>query len=665
MKLAWKIGCITLVPLLAFTLQSCRQVLQTLETHQIAAFMKTNMDAFRADSTLIHQLQKERGLSSLFIGGGAAWDRVAEQQARTDQARTELLPALKAAGLSQEAKSAFEGALNGLSDLREGVHAKREAAQIRAGYSALLRKLLDFQAAAANAPTTKGIGKTFSSLTLLEAAKESSGQLRALMSNLLAVDKPLSPEQRSQLFTLKASIDGNLGSPALVLSPASKGQLKALAQQPEWKEVDRVFDLVIERAAIGKFGVQGQTFFATITRKIDDLGGIVSAELQEAGTRTDTILTDARRELVLAITFNLAVLLVIGILSYRIASSILRSVTATTAMLGTIANGEGDLRRRLEVLTQDEIGEMATLFNRFMDRLQSLVGQLQEHTHTLSSASTELSAISAQMATGAGHTSDRSGLVAAAAEELSTNASSVAAGMEQASASLAMISDSTAQMTSTIAEIAGNSEKGRVTTAKVARQAVGVSQLLKELGQAAQEIGKVTETITTISSQTNLLALNATIEAARAGAAGKGFAVVANEIKALARQTAGATEDIKTRIAAIQVTTAGVVEDIESMVQVIQEVNDTVANIAATIEEQAVTTRNIAGNLSQASSGVADANHRVAQTAAVTQSIAKDILGVNEASAEIAMGTGQVNLSADELSRLAEQLKRLVGNFQV
>ena len=126
---------------------------------------------------------------------------------------------------------------------------------------------------------------------------------------------------------------------------------------------------------------------------------------------------------------------------------------------------------------------------------------------------------------------------------------------------------------------------------------------LQQLGSAAQEIGQVTETITNISSQTNLLALNATIEAARAaGAAGKGFAVVANEIKELARQTAGATEDIKAKISGVQSSTGGAISDIGRIVNVIQEVGGLVANIAAAIEEQATVTRDVAGNIAQARS---------------------------------------------------------------
>ena len=138
---------------------------------------------------------------------------------------------------------------------------------------------------------------------------------------------------------------------------------------------------------------------------------------------------------------------------------------------------------------------------------------------------------------------------------------------------------------------------------------------MQKLGQAAQEIGQVTETITNISAQTNLLALNATIEAARAGTAGKGFAVVANEIKELARQTAEATEDIKARIAGIQDSTGTAISDIGQITTVIKDVGGIVASIAAAIEEQATVTKDVAGNIAQASTGVRDANQHVNQTA--------------------------------------------------
>jgi methyl-accepting chemotaxis protein len=188
---------------------------------------------------------------------------------------------------------------------------------------------------------------------------------------------------------------------------------------------------------------------------------------------------------------------------------------------------------------------------------------------------------------------------------------------------------------------------------------------MNRLGQAAQAIGKVTETITEISSQTNLLALNATIEAARAGSAGKGFAVVANEIKELAQQTAAATEDIKTRIAGVQSSTAGGIAEIEKISKVIRDVSDIVTAIAAAIEEQSTVTRNIARNIGEATTGVRDANVRVSESSQAAQDIAREIAGVDQATREMADGSEHVRASASDLSKLADALQATVSRFQV
>jgi methyl-accepting chemotaxis protein len=177
---------------------------------------------------------------------------------------------------------------------------------------------------------------------------------------------------------------------------------------------------------------------------------------------------------------------------------------------------------------------------------------------------------------------------------MSTNIASVAAGMEQTTSNLAHVSSATEHLTSMIGEIAQDSEKARRITKNATDQTLQVTEKINQLGRAAREIGKVTETIAQISSQTNLLALNATIEAARAGVAGKGFAVVATEIKALAQQTAAATEDIKTRIGGVQTATAMGIAEIGKVSQVISEVNAIVISIAAAIEEQSSATKEIA-----------------------------------------------------------------------
>jgi methyl-accepting chemotaxis protein len=313
---------------------------------------------------------------------------------------------------------------------------------------------------------------------------------------------------------------------------------------------------------------------------------------------------------------------------------------------------------------RDEVGAMARSMQTMTFALRGVIQEITGGIRILSSSSTELMTSSMGMTAESRNASDKAHSVAAAAEEMSTNVISVATGMEQATTSLASVAAATEQMTATIGEIANNSEKARRITGEAKRQASQITEQINQLGHAAREIGKVTETITEISSQTNLLALNATIEAARAGSAGKGFAVVANEIKALAQQTAAATEDIKTRIAGVQSATAGGITEIEKISRVIAEVSEIVASIAAAIEEQATATKSIAGNIGEASLGMTDANKRVSETSQVSREIARDIVAVDQAAGEIASGSDQVRSSAVDLSRVAETLKTTVARFR-
>jgi methyl-accepting chemotaxis protein len=313
----------------------------------------------------------------------------------------------------------------------------------------------------------------------------------------------------------------------------------------------------------------------------------------------------------------------------------------------------------------DEIGTLGRAMQTTTVALRRMIGQIAGGIQVLSSSSVQISSCSEQMTSGTRQTSDRAGSVSAAAEQMSANIGSVAAGMHQTSTNLVYVATATEQMTSTITEIAQNSEKARGIADDANRQAVQITGQMNQLGAAAREIGKVTEAITEISSQTNLLALNAAIEAARAGAAGKGFAVVATEIKALAQQTATATEDIKSRIAGVQSATADGIAGIGRVSEVIQEVSAIVASIATAIEVQSSTAKNIARNIAEASSGVNEANARVSQTAQASREIAGDIVGVDCAAREMAGGGARLLDNAEVLSRVAEELKITVGGFQL
>lgn len=261
--------------------------------------------------------------------------------------------------------------------------------------------------------------------------------------------------------------------------------------------------------------------------------------------------------------------------------------------------------------------------------------QVKEVVDGVSSSATEMQATAQQMSSTAEETSRQSSSVATASDQATANVQTVAATAEELSASIAEIGRQVMQ------------------SAKIAQNAVdeteATNETVKGLAEAAQKIGEVVNLINDIAGQTNLLALNATIEAARAGEAGKGFAVVAQEVKNLANQTAKATEEISAQIGAVQEETNEAVLAIDKIRGIIGEVNDIATTISSAVEEQGVSTQEIARNVQQAARG--------------TQEVNQNIENVRKAAGETGAAADQVLNASQEMARQAEGLRSEVDRF--
>ena len=316
-----------------------------------------------------------------------------------------------------------------------------------------------------------------------------------------------------------------------------------------------------------------------------------------------------------------------------------------------VAQGEGDLTKRIEVGAQDEVAELAKWFNIFMDKLHEILSKVSSNTESLAAAGEEISATARQQAQGADQQKDQTAQVVTAMQEMTSTVQQVSENSNSAAAASQKAAESARQGGKVVEE----------TLSRMRAIAGSVGETAKKveaLGKQSDQIGRIIGVIDDIADQTNLLALNAAIEAARAGEQGRGFAVVADEVRKLAERTSSATKEITGMIRSIQAETKSAVtamqagtRDVEQgveltaqagsslhdIIQMSEQVGDMVTHIATAAAEQSAATEQINGSIDQ---------------------IAK----ITETSAT---GAQQTTNALQDLSALALNLQRLVGQFRL
>jgi methyl-accepting chemotaxis protein len=331
--------------------------------------------------------------------------------------------------------------------------------------------------------------------------------------------------------------------------------------------------------------------------------------------------------------------------------SVSRALHSMIHMVKDLAEGEGDLTKRLGVVTHDELGELAKWFNAFLDKIHGIISNVAGTAEQVASASEELSSSATLQAQGADHQKDQAAQVATAMQEMSS-------AVQQVSENCSQAADASRRAAETARAGGAVVEKALTQMHAIAESVAGTAKEIGELGRRTDQIGRIAGVIDDIADQTNLLALNAAIEAARAGEQGRGFAVVADEVRKLAERTTIATKEISQMISVIQDGTKAAVKAMDIGSQQVEEgvastgrAGESLQQIIHMSEEVGSMITHIATAATEQSGATSDINQSMDQIAQL----------VNES----AVGAQQSAKACQDLSELALALQSMVGSFKL
>ncbi len=355
--------------------------------------------------------------------------------------------------------------------------------------------------------------------------------------------------------------------------------------------------------------------------------------------------------------------LVVGLLSFlMVVRTVCRPIQDLRGCMETLAGNDltvvipgvgrkdevGDMAKAVEIFKHNGI-ERAALQERERAEVAEREQRARRRDAATQAFNTGVAGILKSVTGAATELESTAGSLSATAEEGARQAEVVAAGADQASANVETVAAATEELSASIREISHQMVEARTVAGHANDESTRANERIQGLVDSAQKIGAVVRLIQDIASQTNLLALNATIEAARAGDAGKGFAVVANEVKALANQTAKATDEIAEQVQAVQASTQEAVQAITGIGSTIARIHEISTIIAAAVEEQGAATNEIARNVAEASAG--------------TGEVTSNIAAVNEVARETGHSATHVLRATSELNSQSNHLKSVIESF--
>ncbi len=580
-------------------------------------------------SALVHETQKERGATAGFIGSNGKKFATAlpAQRINTDNRQSELkafLEGFDSQVYGAEFSSQLSNALSLLSQIegkRSAVSALTISGKEAIGYytsinKEFLRLISSMTKLSSNGEVTREVASYVNFLL----GKERAGIERAVLANTFAKDAFGSGMFRK--FNVLVSEQNTYAHVFMSLAvPEAKVFYEQTMNDPLVTEVERMRTTAFSKQE--GFGIDPVFWFKTQTGKINLLKKVEDWLSNALITHVETLHSEARATQWFFIVMAVGAVVFAIVLASLIAIGITRALGQTLNALNDIAQGEGDLTRRLDDSSRDEIGRVAKAFNQFAGKIEDMVKEVKSSANTINTSASEIAA-------GNMNLSQRT-------EEQASSLEETASSMEEMTSAVKQNADNARQANKLAEGARDQAEKG----GEVVGNAVTA---MSEINASSKKIGDIISVIDEIAFQTNLLALNAAVEAARAGEQGRGFAVVAGEVRTLAQRSAEAAKDIKDLI-------QDSVEKVEGGTRLVDESGKTLEEIVNSVKKVTDIVSEISASSNEQASGIEQVNKAVMQMDEMTQQNAALVEQASAASRS----------SEEEAKHLAD----LVGQFKV